>query len=345
MKEILNEITGRYELGPLTNAAEIGGGLINKSWTVEAAGRRLVLQQLNTNVFSSPAALEHNLQVIGKHIGYEESEYAIPLPLAGKNGCMLQQTPEGYFRLLPYIESQTFHTVATSAMAFQAARAFGSFACRLRDVAPVMLRDTIPDFHNLELRYHQFIEASHNGLRERRQLAHGAIKMATSFSGIYEQWKKQVVQKQWPLRVMHHDTKISNVLFGRDGNARAVIDLDTVMAGYVISDTGDMMRTYLSPAGEEEADLRLVHVRKEYYHAIVDGYLEGTGNLLTPEERRAIYFSGCVMIYMQALRFLTDFLLGDPYYGAKYEQHNLVRAGNQLHLLEDYALLQKDLVK
>ena len=40
------------------------------------------------------------------------------------------------------------------------------------------------------------------------------------------------------------------------------------------------------------------------------------------------------MIYMQALRFLTDFLCDDIYYGEKYPRHNFIRARNQLVLLE-----------
>ena len=40
------------------------------------------------------------------------------------------------------------------------------------------------------------------------------------------------------------------------------------------------------------------------------------------------------MVYMQAIRFLTDHLNNDIYYGAKYQDHNFVRAGNQLALLD-----------
>jgi hypothetical protein len=40
------------------------------------------------------------------------------------------------------------------------------------------------------------------------------------------------------------------------------------------------------------------------------------------------------MIYMQALRFLTDHLNDDVYYGAAYPGHNYARAKNQIVLLE-----------
>jgi len=40
------------------------------------------------------------------------------------------------------------------------------------------------------------------------------------------------------------------------------------------------------------------------------------------------------MIYMQALRFLADYLNNDIYYGSKYEGHNFMRAKNQIVLLQ-----------
>ena len=42
------------------------------------------------------------------------------------------------------------------------------------------------------------------------------------------------------------------------------------------------------------------------------------------------------MLYMQALRFLTDYLSGDIYYGSRYEGHNYVRALNQTTLLRRF---------
>jgi Ser/Thr protein kinase RdoA (MazF antagonist) len=135
-------------------------------------------------------------------------------------------------------------------------------------------------------------------------------------------------------RCTHHDTKISNVLFDHDDKGLCVIDLDTVMPGYFISDVGDMMRTYLCPVSEEEQDLSKITVRKEFYDAIVSGYLSEMGEELDETEKQYFHYAGEFMIYMQALRFLTDHINNDVYYGAKYEGHNFVRAGNQLTLLQ-----------
>ena len=104
------------------------------------------------------------------------------------------------------------------------------------------------------------------------------------------------------------------------------------MPGHYISDLGDMMRTYLCPVNEEEKDLSKISVRKIFYHAIVDGYVAEMGEELSKEEKKYFTFAGRFMIYMQALRFLTDHLNNDVYYGARYEGHNYVRAANQAGL-------------
>jgi len=124
-----------------------------------------------------------------------------------------------------------------------------------------------------------------------------------------------------------------------------VIDLDTVMPGYFISDVGDMMRTYLSPASEEERDFKEIDVREDYFDGIACGYLREMSRELTATEIEHFVYSGTFMIYMQALRFLTDYLNDDVYYGATYPGHNHVRAKNQIVLLGKLLEKQNELIK
>jgi hypothetical protein len=112
------------------------------------------------------------------------------------------------------------------------------------------------------------------------------------------------------------------------------------MPGYFISDVGDMIRTYLSPANEEEKDFSKIEIREEYFSAIWKGYMSEMNDELSTEEKNHFIYAGKFMIYMQAIRFLTDHLNNDIYYGAKYPGHNLVRAGNQAVLLQ--RLLEKE---
>jgi Ser/Thr protein kinase RdoA (MazF antagonist) len=144
-------------------------------------------------------------------------------------------------------------------------------------------------------------------------------------------------------RVMHHDTKISNVLFDNSSKAICIVDLDTVMPGYFISDTGDIFRTYLSPVDEEEADLDKIQIRTSFFKAIVEGYLSEMKDELSETEKQYFLYAGKFMIYMQALRFIADYLNNDIYYGARYEGHNLVRGKNQVVLLQKFIEKEEEL--
>jgi Ser/Thr protein kinase RdoA (MazF antagonist) len=155
-----------------------------------------------------------------------------------------------------------------------------------------------------------------------------------SKSYIVEVFRKIKADPLFRTRVTHHDTKISNVLFDASGKGICVIDLDTLMPGYFISDLGDMMRTYLSPVSEEEKDTAHIFIRDDFYQAILEGYMDEMKDELTDKEKDHSFYSALFMTYMQALRFLTDYLKMDQYYHPSYPEHNLVRAGNQSILLQ-----------
>jgi Ser/Thr protein kinase RdoA (MazF antagonist) len=229
--------------------------------------------------------------------------------------------------------SHTIDVVSSPEQAFEASLQFGKFTRLLSGFRANDLHITIPDFHNLTLRYKQFEDAVQYGNLARVKQAGtliSSIKKHVHILNEYETIQKNTYAKQ---RVTHHDTKISNVLFDDQGKGMCVIDLDTVMPGYFISDVGDMLRTYLSPANEEEKDFDKIEVRDEFFQAIVQGYLVNMGDELTSEEKGLLLYAGMFLIYMQAIRFLADFCNNDIYYGARYEDHNLVRAGNQIELL------------
>lgn len=97
-----------------------------------------------------------------------------------------------------------------------------------------------------------------------------------------------------------------------------------------------MMRTYLSPANEEEKAIEKIIVRDDFFTAIARGYIGELQHELTPTEKKHFTYAGQFMIYMQALRFLTDHLNDDVYYGTRHEGHNFIRARNQAVLLQQY---------
>jgi Ser/Thr protein kinase RdoA (MazF antagonist) len=212
----------------------------------------------------------------------------------------------------------------------------------LRGININQLKITIPFFHDLSFRYQQFLTAIDNGNKQRIKESGDLIKRLIKHASITADFEHVNTSPEFRLRVTHHDTKISNVLFNAEEKGMCVIDLDTVMHGYFISDVGDMMRTYLSPANEEEKDFSAIEIREDFYKAIVEGYYNEMEDELTETEKKYFFYAGKFMIYMQAMRFLTDHLNDDEYYGVKYPGHNLVRANNQAVLLQ--RLLEKESV-
>ena len=147
----------------------------------------------------------------------------------------------------------------------------------------------------------------------------------------------------YPDRVMHHDCKISNILFDQSsGEVICPVDLDTLMPGKFFSDLGDMIRSMACSEQENSRNWEKINIKPAFYMAILEGYLEKTNEILTKEERNHIHYSGLIMIYMQGIRFLADYLGGDRYYKTTYEDENLNRALNQLILLERLEEFLKD---
>jgi Ser/Thr protein kinase RdoA (MazF antagonist) len=338
----LSPVLSVYGLKPAACEVEpLGSGLINHTWIVRSNGRAFILQRINDAVFKHPEDIEANIHLIGAFLRQHHPGYLFTGPLATGDGREMIRSAQGCFRMFPFIAGS--HTVAVvhhPGQAWEAARQFGLFTRQLSGFPAGKLKCTLPDFHNLSLRYQQFRQALETGNPERLRKAAGWIGKAEAQQSIAGEYEKLKTDPGFRIRVTHHDTKISNVLFDGADKGLCVIDLDTVMPGYFISDVGDMMRTYLPPVSEEEKDFSELTVREEFFRAIVSGYLHEMRDELTAVEKNHFVYAGKFMIYMQALRFLTDFLHNDKYYGARYEGHNLVRAGNQFTLLG--RLLEKE---
>jgi Ser/Thr protein kinase RdoA (MazF antagonist) len=325
-----------------TKIERVNTGLINHTWKVITGDKKYILQKVNDLVFKEPKHIAHNIKLITDYPKRSHPGYTFVAPVAANDSSeMIYVRDEGYFRLLPYVEgSHTINVVETPEQAFEAGAQFGKFTRLLSGIDVNDLKITIPSFHDLSLRYTQFKTSLNNGKEERIKQCTKLIKELLEHNEIVVEYNMMKSNPEFKLRVTHHDAKISNVLFDDENKGLCVIDLDTVMPGYFISDVGDMMRTYICPVSEEEKDFEKIEVREEFYAAIVTGYCSEMKHELTTTERGYFFYAAKFMIYMQALRFITDYLNDDVYYGAKYEGHNVVRANNQLVLLK--RLLEKE---
>jgi thiamine kinase-like enzyme len=315
-----------------------GEGLIHGSYLVSKKNEpEYILQEFNTSVFKQPSSISYNLNLLSHHLHSIDTIPFFPLSINSKSHHPYVIYEGKYFRLTPYVkDSHSINSCSKPEEAYEASFQFGRFTAAFKDFTPETLKETIPQFHDLAFRWKQFMDALKVGNQKRIQFARKEIDQIQDHYHIVEKFNSIKSTNSFLKRVTHHDTKISNVLFDSSSKGICVIDLDTVMAGFFISDVGDMFRTYLSSANEEEQDLEKVVARKDFYNAILEGYLEIMNDQMTVEERQNFSYAGEFMIYMQALRFITDFINDDVYYGISYEINNYNRTKNQLRLLKEF---------
>ncbi len=325
----------------LESAAAIGSGHIHETFLARYSdGTRLVHQRLNTTVFPEPHKVMENLVTVTSHVrtalnGSPDSNRRVlqPVPASGRNFLHRDDT-EGTWRTFHFVPDTISHDVAPDAeVAYQVAHTFGEFQRHLGTLDPTTLHETIPGFHHTPTRLADFNEA----------LAANPAGRADSIAAHLPAIKElepiatALTDSGLPIRAIHYDTKINNVLLdATTGNGLCVVDLDTLMPGLVPFDFGDLVRSAANPAPEDETDLSKVCVDPDLFAALAKGFIRGCGDLLIPEERAALPISGAVISYELALRFLTDYLLGDAYFAVARPTHNLDRGVAQLHLAKSF---------
>lgn len=338
----MNHVLAAYGLEPERfNVQPFGSGHINKTFLLlphqPEEGGGFVLQRINTHVFKRPDVIARNHRLTGEYLTRTAPDYLFLQAIPTAQGADMYVAGGEHWRLMPHAtETITVDQAESARQVFEAARQFGRFARLTNGISLAAFEPTIPDFHNLALRYRQFTTAVAQARAERPDRAATAADLIEAFESRADIVDTFVhLSSVLPDRLMHHDTKINNALL-RAGSYEGVCicDLDTLMAGKIISDLGDMVRTYVSPVSEEEPDTRKIAIRDEYYGALVQGYLNEVRDVLTDAEKASVFYAGEFMIYMQGIRFLADYLNGDVYYPVKRAEHNLDRARNQWALLQ-----------
>jgi Ser/Thr protein kinase RdoA (MazF antagonist) len=215
-------------------------------------------------------------------------------------------------------------------IAQQAAAAFGEYARFLSDFPTDTIQTILPNFHQLDFRILQFQNLLEVGKVDEKRLAKAdkTLQLNEKYLSIFKNLNLNL-----PPRICHNDTKISNILFQNE-EAFCIIDLDTLQVGALWADFGDMVRTYTPTFDENEPDISKITMRLPYFEALANGFLYELQTVLTKEERETLILGARMLVFEQALRFLTDYLANDIYYTTQYEDHNLVRSKNQFALLQ-----------
>ena len=330
--------------GPIADLQTLQGGHINDSFlvTVTAAEgpRRFVLQRLNRRVFPRPDLVMENVTRVLGHLAGDRSRPSPTLVVARQGGRWHMDAGGECWRMMNYIEGTVVkQRLSTPAEAAEVGRAFGRFQRRMADFEGVRLHETLPGFHDLEGRMIQLSDAMHRDSHGRTGGADVELDRILAESSLVGVVRALLESGEVPERIVHNDAKSANVLLDeQSGAATCVIDFDTVMPGSALADFGDMMRSSIATAGEDEADLTRVDVSAPLFEGLVQGFLEAAGQTLTARERSSLVLAGRWIMLEQAARFLTDYLEGDRYYRTVHPKHNLVRARNQFRLFRSLTL-------
>jgi Ser/Thr protein kinase RdoA (MazF antagonist) len=337
----LRSVAARFEIpGRWVSACSHGNGHINDTFaaTYEQDGKltRYVIQRINHLIFQDPPRMMENIRRVTDHLR-DKGEPTLNIVPTVDGNDVHRDTLGNYWRAYLFVEdADAFEVAASAGQASEAARAFGRFQILLADLPGPRLRETIPNFHDTPARFRALQAAISTDPRQRAKLAVPEIEFALSHEADVHVLQDACARGEIPERIAHNDTKLNNVLFARTtGRALCVTDLDTVMPGLVLHDFGDLVRTTTSPASEDEQDLSKVVLQLPMFEALIQGYLDAAGLLLTAAEKELLAFSGKVITLETGIRFLTDFLSGDTYFKVQREGQNLDRCRTQFALVRD----------
>ena len=314
-----------------------GSGHIHDTYRVETSENvNYILQKINRGIFADVPLMQKNIEKIIDHLMKRRSiSQQVPEMLLAKDGLSyFQDEDEEYWRMFVFIKgTKTYDCVSSPEIAYEAGSAFGNFQRLLQDFDPAFLADTLPRFHDISYRLELFDNAIQNDLAKRVSEIPGEIDFIRSRIGRMTRVLNLGQKGRIPLRVTHNDTKINNVLFDEHDKAVCVIDLDTVMSGYIHYDFGDAIRTGAASAEEDERDLEKMFIDMELFEAYSRGFLSYVHDLLNETEKKTLAFAPQLMTFIIGLRFLTDYINGDIYFKVKKADHNLIRWKAQKKLL------------
>ncbi|GAB1483163.1 phosphotransferase [Treponema sp.] len=350
MKDLhIREIINQFQIyGDLLSFQSFGSGHINSTYmsTFNQAGTmaRYTHQRINRKVFYQPVDVMENIVLVTEHIknnlintGISNPSNRVLTVIPARDGKTYYCDMHGdFWRTYLFIENtQTFDVLDDPGLAHKVGAAVAYFQSQLSDYAGPRLKETIPRFHDMQLRYEQLDAALSADIDKR------ALKASDEIAFLQKNRKRGMLLidglKNNSLRegITHNDAKLNNILFSvSDNTALCVIDLDTVMPGTILFDTGDLIRTSTITGMEDEHDVSKISFSFELFSALIQGYLSVADSFLTDYEKYLLAESGRNITQIMAVRFLTDYLKGDVYYRTARDAHNLDRARTQIALIQ-----------
>ena len=342
----LKEIFGFFTPdGTYLSGEPYGSGHIHDTFRVQTAEKDkddYILQRLNNKIFKNIPQLQNNIERVTVHLnkklqqipGSNIKRECLTLIPAKDGKSWIVDKDGNFWRMYIFISNhRSYNIVDSPDKAFEGGKAIGRFQAMLADMPGDPLYETIPKFHDIENRLlilnHKIKEDPAGRVSKLTEEIKEYLSRGEEMKTILKLGRAGKI----PSRITHNDTKFNNILLDENDKALCVIDLDTVMPGYVHYDYGDAIRTVTNTAAEDEKDLSKVEMNIDLFEAYAKGYLSETGKTLNDVEKEYLAFAPKLITYTIGVRFLTDYIDGDNYFKIHHKFHNLQRTRAQLKLV------------
>jgi len=342
LRNKLEEVSRLFRIeGEYVGYETICIGNVNQTYEVrfilpDGKPKSFLIQNVNTYAFRKPVQLMENIDNVTEHIRRKKpGQVALHFHhTADRKTYVIDGS--NFWRMTNFIPSKTYNGVADPEIIHNAGTAFGEFQNQLADFDIAKLHETIPDFHNTRKRFEQLSDAVKADPMGRVAQVREELEFLEEIKDEACLLTDMLDRGELPLRVTHNDTKINNVLFSPiDKRAMVVVDLDTVMPGLVGHDFGDAIRFAANTEPEDSVNLDRVCLDLDIFRSFAEGFLDMTARTLTKNEIDTLATSCLTLTVELSTRFLTDYILGDPYFNIAYPDHNLVRTRCQIALAKD----------
>lgn len=299
----------------------LAGGLINTTYRVDVDGRpRAVLQRLHP-VFAPEVNL--NLELVTAALAARGLDTPRLLrTLDGQAWCTLE---DRHWRMLSHVAGRSIEVVDSPARAAAAGTLLGRFHAALADFR-AELPCVRPPVHEPARHFAALADA--RARHPTHRLAPEVAALADELVALHATLPAMPLQ---PLRLVHGDPKISNLLFDAAGAGLCMVDLDTLARAPLAFELGDAFRSWCNPGPE---DAPSPGFSPALFEAALAGYAAAGQRFMTAEERAAVVPATAVICLELAARFAAD-ALDERYFGwspARWPargEHNLARARNQ----------------
>ena len=311
---------------------EYGNGSINLTYKItvkeEAKDVSYILQKMNPTM---KFKVMEDIELITKHLNSKNIKtQTVVKTITGK---MFVEDGSYWWRMLTYLEGITFSAIESLSQAKKVGTFVGIFHTALLDCV-CEFKHKIPYFHDTS----GLMDKINSTLEEYKDTGR-YLKLKDLAENIISSYKKISKGVELPLRIIHGDLKISNILFDETGReVLALIDLDTFMYSTIAIEMGDALRSWCMPEGE---DTEMARFDLDIYNTALNGYIS-TAKFLTPEERNSISYGVKLITLELAARFLID-ALRQSYFtldSSKYQSlfiQNKKRAENQFEFFRQFS--------